>query len=165
MLHRARGQELVTARPDIELWGIDVLQSRLDALPDAYAKRVLGLSTDIPLEDGTVDVIVAGEFLEHLRPRDVDPTLCEFQRVLRVGGRLILTTPNPSSLRLRLQHLTVYTPGHLTQHHVSTLRRRLKMHGFRNVRTWGTGKMSRKIGTNVPLMPLYGSYLMRADKK
>jgi ubiquinone/menaquinone biosynthesis C-methylase UbiE len=158
------GLEIEKARPGIELWGIDVVQSRLDELPPAYTNRVRGLSTDIPLPDGAVDVVVAGEFLEHLQARDVDPTICEFQRVLRVGGRLIITTPNPSSLRLRLAHMSVYGPGHLTQHFASTLRFRLKMHGFRDVRTFGTGKTSRYVGTHVPLLPLYGSYMMRADK-
>ena len=151
--------------PRIDLWGMDVAQARLDSLPNSYDNKVRGLSTDIPLEDGTVDTVVAGEFLEHLRARDVDPTLCEFQRILRVGGRLLLTTPNPTSLKLLIQRGSVYGPGHLTQHHARILRTRVKMHGFRNVRLTGTGKTSRYLGTHVPLLPLYGSYLLRADKR
>jgi SAM-dependent methyltransferase len=159
------GLELAKAHPDAELWGIDVVQERLDHLPDVYAQRIRGLSTDIPLDDQSVDVITAGEFLEHLLPRDVDTTLCEFQRVLRVGGRLLLTTPNPSYFRLKLTGRSVYGPGHLTQHYPHLLRARLRMHGFSHVRLLGSGRISRHLGEHIPVLPLYGSYLVRADKR
>lgn len=81
--------------PKLTLLGLDCVQERLDALPECYSQNMHGLSTNIPIEDRSVDVIVAGEFLEHLYPADVDITLCEFQRVLKIGGRLLLTTPNP----------------------------------------------------------------------
>jgi ubiquinone/menaquinone biosynthesis C-methylase UbiE len=158
------GQELARMHPEAQLWGIDVVQDRLDALPDVYAKRFRGLSTDMPIADNSVDVVVAGEFLEHLLARDVDVTICEFQRVLRVGGRLLLTTPNPRYIRLAMNRGSVYGPGHLTQHYASVLRLRLKMHGFKHVRVCGSGKVSRYIGQHVPVPQLYGSYLIRADK-
>src|SRR5690349_8012346 len=53
------GAEIARVRPAIELWGLDVVQSRLDALPDCYAKGIRGLTTEIPLEDQSVDVILA----------------------------------------------------------------------------------------------------------
>jgi ubiquinone/menaquinone biosynthesis C-methylase UbiE len=158
------GSELVRALPSVELWGLDVVQSRLDALPDVYTRRIRGLSTDIPIESQSVDAVVAGEFLEHLLPRDVDPTLCEFQRVLRVGGRLLLTTPNPRYIRLGISGGSVYGPGHLTQHYPHLLRRRLMMHGFKHVKIAGSGRVSRYVGEHLPILPVYGSYLIRADK-
>jgi ubiquinone/menaquinone biosynthesis C-methylase UbiE len=159
------GLEINRIRSDVELWGLDVVQERLESLPRAYTRKIRGLSTAIPIDDGSVDVVLAGEFLEHLMPRDVDMTICEFQRVLTVGGRLILTTPNPSYVRLRLTGMSVYGPGHLTQHHAHILRTRLKMHGFANVHVRGSGRMSRHLGEHFPILPLYGSYLMRGDKK
>jgi SAM-dependent methyltransferase len=49
----------------------------------------------LPIQSGEVDVIVAIEALEHI----LNPGLffCECFRVLKTGGRLILTTPNPLS--------------------------------------------------------------------
>lgn len=152
------------AMPSVELWGLDVVQSRLDALPDVYSHRIRGLSTDIPIGNQSVDAVVAGEFLEHLLPRDVDPTLCEFQRVLRVGGRLLLTTPNPRYIRLWLNRGSVYGPGHLTQHYPRLLRTRLMMHGFKHIRIAGSGRVSRYVGEYCPIRAVYGSYLIYADK-
>lgn len=50
-----------------------------------------------PYEEGSVDLVLACEIIEHLR---CDPLhmLREIYRVLRTGGVLILTTPNCSSL-------------------------------------------------------------------
>lgn len=45
-----------------------------------------------PVEDGFFDAIVAGDVIEHLF--DTDAFLSELARVLRPGGRLIVTTPN-----------------------------------------------------------------------
>ena len=112
-----------------------VCRPRLDALPQCYCGNICGLSNAIPVEDQSFDAIVAGEFLEHLYPSDVDPTLCEFQRVLKVRGRLLMTTPNPAYVRLWLSDGTIYTVSHLTQHWPGILRRRLRMHGFSRVKS------------------------------
>jgi SAM-dependent methyltransferase len=159
------GVEYARLRPQARLWGLDVVQDRLDALPPVYAEKIRGLSTSLPLEDSAVDVILAGEFLEHLTPADVDPTLFEFHRVLRIGGRLLLTTPNPRYLRLTLTGGSVYGPGHLTQHYPRLLRARLMTHGFKRVRVLGSGQVSRYLGQRLPVSVLYGSYLVTADKR
>lgn len=148
----------------LEIYGLDCVKARLDRLPPCYTSGVHGLSTDIPVEDGFFDVIVAGEFLEHLYPRDVDQTLCEFQRVLRIGGRLLLTTPNPGYLKSRLQKTTVYGVSHLTQHFANVLKLRVRMHGFSRVKIRGSGKVSRYLGVHFPVRAVYGSYLLQADK-
>lgn len=159
------GVRLKELNPNTTLLGLDCVQERLDTLPECYSKRVYGLSTDIPIGDRSIDVIVAGEFLEHLYPADVDKTLCEFQRVLKIGGRLLLTTPNPNYIKNKLNRKSVYGISHLTQHFPRVLRFRLRMHGFSGVKVYGSGKVSRYIGGNFPLMALYGSYLVLADKK
>jgi hypothetical protein len=81
------GQQLVDLEPNHELTALDCVQSRLDVLPKCYRAAICGLLT-----------------------------LCELQRVLKLRGRLLMTTPNPGYLRLWLSGGTVYTVSHLTQH-------------------------------------------------
>jgi len=46
----------------------------------------------LPLADGTADVVVMSELIEHLV--DPDAAIAEVRRVLRPGGSLLLSTPN-----------------------------------------------------------------------
>ena len=55
----------------------------------------------IPLDDHSVDIIVFTEVIEHLRV-GLLPALRELHRILRPGGKLILSTPNLLSLQNRL---------------------------------------------------------------
>jgi ubiquinone/menaquinone biosynthesis C-methylase UbiE len=158
------GARLVQLNPDYKLTALDVVKSRLDKLPQCYSGRILGSSTKIPADDYSFDVVVAGEFIEHLYPADVDPTICEFQRVLKVGGRLMMTTPHPGALKLWYRRGTVYTVSHLSQHWPKETTTRLRMHGFSRIHVMGSGKASRYLGSHFPALFVYGSFLVVADK-
>jgi ubiquinone/menaquinone biosynthesis C-methylase UbiE len=158
------GLRLKQIDPSLSICGLDCVKSRLAELPDCYDQRIYGLSNAIPAGDGEFDAVFAGEFLEHLYPSDVDNSICEFQRVLSVGGRLLLTTPNPHYLKNTFQKSSIYSVSHLTQHFPSVLKHRLKMHGFSHVRIVGSGKVSRYVGYHFPLLAVYGSYLIFGDK-
>ncbi len=158
------GVVLKQSRPEVELHGLDCVEDWLKRLPSAYAGGVQAMTSDIPVPDCHFSAIVAGEFLEHLYPKDVDATLAEFQRVLEIGGRLLMTTPNPNSLKMRAKGRTVFGRSHLTQHHPDALRMRLRMHGFSRVRFYGSGKATRLVGEHFPWLSVYGSYLVIADK-
>jgi ubiquinone/menaquinone biosynthesis C-methylase UbiE len=158
------GRELKAIRPEIELIGLDCVEERLTELPDCYSTKILGLTHQIPIQDRSCDAIIAGEFLEHLYPADVDPTLCEFQRILSIGGTLLMTTPNPYSLKMRRRRGTVYGVAHLTQHYPEVLSLRLRMHGFSQIRLIGSGKATRYFGEWMPYLSVYGSYLIMARK-
>jgi SAM-dependent methyltransferase len=92
-------QEL--ARVGHEVWACD-----LD--PDAITVRegvrfdVVDLNGPLPYPDGFFDAAVSLEGVEHLE----SPAHClrEFARVLRVGGRLILSTPNVNNVQSRLHY-------------------------------------------------------------
>ena len=90
-----------------------------EALPGWLRERLFGPAQDapvprgltcaaadmegrLPLEDASVDVLVCVEGIEHVVDRH--RVLSEFRRVLRPGGRLLLTTPNLLSGRARLAY-------------------------------------------------------------
>lgn len=52
----------------------------------------------LPVEDCAVDVVWAGEVIEHVA--DVTPWLSEVRRVLRPGGTLLVTTPHHGPMTL-----------------------------------------------------------------
>lgn len=56
----------------------------------------------IPLEAGAADFVLCQEGIEHFS--DQFRALREFNRVLRPGGSLIITTPNYSNLRARMSY-------------------------------------------------------------
>ncbi len=84
------------------------LRSRFPELDDV--RRAVA-EKPLPLDDAEVDVVWAGEVVEHVV--DVALLLGELRRVLRPGGRLVLTTPDhPLHLRLRL----AIVPGAFEEH-------------------------------------------------
>jgi SAM-dependent methyltransferase len=67
--------------------------SRTGTFPYGSRFRYLQSSGEsLPLQNGTADIFFAGESIEHVENTDV--FLDEVHRVLKPGGRFILTTPN-----------------------------------------------------------------------
>lgn len=157
------GAALAEHRDDLTILGLDCLQSRLDQLPPAYSRGIRALSTEIPLDDRSVDVVVAGEFVEHLSEEHVASTFNQFTRVLVPGGVLMLTTPNPDYVRLKLTGGTVLGGAHLSQFTARQMVALLVRNGFADVIVRGSGRVSRILGERAPLC-LYGSYLAVARK-
>jgi SAM-dependent methyltransferase len=143
---------------------LDAVSDRVNRLPkNVYERAVHGYSTNIPNDDGTYDAIVAGEFIEHIYQVDVDQTLGEFFRVLKIGGRLLLTTPNPGDIKRKMRGRSILGGAHVSQHFPDTLKLKLRMAGFSRVEVMGSGKVSRYVGSHFPLF-IYGSYLAMGDK-
>jgi ubiquinone/menaquinone biosynthesis C-methylase UbiE len=159
------GRELKRLFPQLSLTGLDCVPERIASMDkDVYDNKMCAFAEMIPLADQSQDVIVAGEFIEHVPGPKIEPTINEFFRVLRLRGRLLLTTPNPDYLRNKLQGLSVISDSaHVSQHYPKILKLRLLMAGFSNVQIKGSGKVSRVLGTCFPLK-LYGSYLCVATK-
>ena len=160
------GETLKKCNPDLELTGLDCVPDRVAALDKRiYGQAHCGFSTEIPAENGRFDIVVAGEFIEHLPPPQVDASLMEFFRVLRLGGRLLLTTPNPNYLKNKLKRLSVMLEhSHLSQHYADCLTFRLRAIGFSRIKVYGSGRVSRFVGERFPFLSIYGSYLICGDK-
>jgi SAM-dependent methyltransferase len=66
--------------------------------PDPLPPKVEWLQRNLgdlsPIDDGSVDLVFAGQVIEHLWPEDVAGFLAEAHRVLRPGGFLALDSPN-----------------------------------------------------------------------
>jgi 2-polyprenyl-3-methyl-5-hydroxy-6-metoxy-1,4-benzoquinol methylase len=159
------GATLKRLRPALRITGLDCVPERVAALdPIAYDLGICGFTSAVPCEAGSFDAIVAGEFIEHLPPDAVFPTLCEFFRLLRLQGQLMLTTPNPRYFKNLLQNRSVLGGAHVSQHYPANLRRRLMDIGFSHVVIRGSGRVSNILGERFPVRAAYGSYLVCAVK-
>jgi SAM-dependent methyltransferase len=159
------GAALKAQRPVLKIVGLDLVQSRLDRLPhNVYSGVLCGSATEIPCADESFDAVVAGEFIEHLPSQATMPFLREAFRVLRMGGVLVLTTPNPGDWKLRWRGGSVLGGSHVSQHYAKVVRLQLMMAGYTSVHIRGTGKVSSYLGTHLPLLNIYGSYLATGRK-
>jgi 2-polyprenyl-3-methyl-5-hydroxy-6-metoxy-1,4-benzoquinol methylase len=99
------GAVMKAVRPNLRITGVDCVPERIAVLDsEIYHSKICGFTHAITLRTDNFDAIVTGEFIEHLSPDLVFPTLCEFFRLLRLRGQLLLTTPNPRYLKNRIQH-------------------------------------------------------------
>ena len=79
-----------------------------DLLPDLFNVDGLvcefaDLAQSSPLKNASVDFVLCQEGIEHVA--DQGFVFREFSRALKVGGRLVVTTPNYSNLKSRLSYL------------------------------------------------------------
>ncbi len=85
--------------------------------------RHVEIDGPLPLPDTSVDVVWASEVIEHVG--DTARWLSEVRRVLRPQGRLLVTTPNHSRLRLLVAGIELYSEplgDHLHLYSESSLR-------------------------------------------
>lgn len=92
-----------------EVVGVDVDREALGAAEERGIRTVWAdLDQPLPFDDGSFDVIVAGEVLEHLRFPEL--AIQEARRVLKPGGVLVGSVPNNYRLKSRLRFLAGLPP-------------------------------------------------------
>jgi 2-polyprenyl-6-hydroxyphenyl methylase/3-demethylubiquinone-9 3-methyltransferase len=76
--------------------GVDLSDAGLTVAADHGIEAVKADAADLPFDDASFDVVVAGEILEHVT--DLDGTVAEALRVLRPGGTFVCDTINDTLL-------------------------------------------------------------------
>jgi 2-polyprenyl-3-methyl-5-hydroxy-6-metoxy-1,4-benzoquinol methylase len=126
---------LAEQKPDVRAVGVDIGSSQIDFANREVAKLFPGdrikfealsvASGVVPYPDATFDVVTSIEVIEHLHPAIAHRFLREARRLLKPGGRLIVTTPNYRSLwplieivlerlspvKYHDQHINKFTPS------------------------------------------------------
>jgi ubiquinone/menaquinone biosynthesis C-methylase UbiE len=141
------------------VYGIDVSQSAIDYARSNYPgpEYICCSAEKLPFEDGYFDAITAFEVIEHVsNPYD---TLSEIHRVLKRGGSLFISTPNPRHLVNVARHSLLGRPYpekvdmsnvyHKKEFHYAEFINLLRREGF---------KVKSKYGQTIPYVPtLYGT--------
>lgn len=125
--HRATGVDLSP----------EVIERGQKLFPDLDL-RCVGEVWDEDLVDGSYDVVVASEVIEHvLHPNDF---LEQISRALKPGGVLLLTTQNSNAFHYRCQMLVGkfrWDPTHLRLYSRPELEKELENGGFEVLRAHG----------------------------
>ena len=80
------------------VYGVDIAEAAVNHAQEKYATRrpnlifKQGSTSGIPLENGTIDLVVSFETIEH--HDEHEQMISEIKRVLKPGGVLLISSPN-----------------------------------------------------------------------
>jgi SAM-dependent methyltransferase len=85
----------------VTVTSVDLSHRNLVRIRDRYdSQGVVGSGTQLPIASGSVDAVIASEVIEHLN--EPDEAIREFVRILKPGGRVIITTPYREKIKYHL---------------------------------------------------------------
>lgn len=120
---------------EAELKGVDdmfgAMELEGEVPPGGRGQVKVGTILDMPYEDGTFDVVLASEILEHV-PEDVR-AIAELERILAPGGVLAVTVPRhwPEKVCWKLSdEYHANEGGHIRIYEASDLRAKLEATGL-----------------------------------
>jgi len=91
----------------------------------------------LPFDANAFDAIVASSIFEYLP--DVDAVLAECQRILKPGGFLVATVPNPRKLIRKLENLI--RPAAILASQITVLKRVPKLHSYTSYLKYSRNRM------------------------
>lgn len=120
------------------------------------------LNKNFPLKSNSFDTAISMDVIEHLY--DVDNFLSETLRILKKGGKIIISTPNVISWRNRLNILLGKNPlfeqyeniGHVVFLDYKSLKKKMKEFNFKNIEIKPMGK--------IKILDICGEILAIAEK-
>ncbi len=100
-------------------FGIDIDKPMLKRTKETYPKVLeavngrliaqdLTVNSTLKLHDGSIDLVIWFEMVEHIQPEFVEPIMTEVYRVLNNDGILLLSTPNSNGSNAKLPKDHVY---------------------------------------------------------
>jgi 2-polyprenyl-3-methyl-5-hydroxy-6-metoxy-1,4-benzoquinol methylase len=141
--------------------GVELINERIARITLGIYDKVFNTPIQqIKGYDHYFDVIVAGELIEHIPPSEFESFLIKCNHLIKPDGLILFTTPNPGSFLVKLGRTKVYNdPSHVNILSYKQLNIMLNKCGLKLAKVKGSGKASKYIGSSVPLLGLYGSYL------
>jgi len=131
---------LELAKRGIDVIGLDYSQQAINICRSL--SRELHLSVEFALADATstgfpptsFDVVFCADLVEHLYPEIFKSLISETKRILKVGGKFIIWTPNPGHIIEFLKKRNMILKrdeGHVGYRTLRELRENLQEQGFR----------------------------------
>ncbi|MBW4541514.1 MAG: class I SAM-dependent methyltransferase [Myxacorys chilensis ATA2-1-KO14] len=106
--------------------GVEAYSPRPDSLPPEVEWINNHLGNMSSIASSSVDLVFAGQTVEHMWTQDLISFLCESHRVLNSDGLLVLDSPN----RRITQHLGWYHPQHTVEFNVDEIVELVQLCGF-----------------------------------
>jgi len=93
-----------------DVCGLDIDLEQSSDLPAAIKRKSCNLNKELDLPNASFDLVTSLEGIEHVENHAL--VVREFARVLKPGGRLIVSTPNICNVEERLNFLLRGSAGH-----------------------------------------------------
>jgi 2-polyprenyl-3-methyl-5-hydroxy-6-metoxy-1,4-benzoquinol methylase len=122
--------------------GVEIARAAVERARLRHPQLTFALAAvdgSLPMQDNAFDVVWSSEVIEHVA--DTARWLSEARRVLRPKGRLLLTTPSHSRLRLLagIERYSEPLGDHLHLYSARSLREVLREFGFDEIEVRGAG--------------------------
>lgn len=130
--HRARAITILDLPPDDRIGGAAAAERGQELMTDeGTAVRYLyrSMADLAPIPDGSVDLVVSGESIEHISEAEADAVCDHAFRILRPGGSFCLDTPNAALTRLESPDALIH-PEHQKEYYPAEIRAKLERRGF-----------------------------------